>query len=70
MTTNDQYLKQLGCKIRKARKAKRMSLQRLSHICMADYSNLLAIERGKKNLRILTLIMIADNLGMDIKDLF
>jgi transcriptional regulator with XRE-family HTH domain len=69
MTPNDQFLKELGRKIRKARTARRMSLQALSHSCRADYSNLLSIEQGKKNPRILTVVMIAEHLNMDIKDL-
>lgn len=67
MTTNDQYLKELGGRIRKARRTQRMSLQRLSQLCMADYSNLLAIERGKNNTKVLTLLMIAEKLNVDIK---
>jgi transcriptional regulator with XRE-family HTH domain len=67
--TNELYLKQLGAKIRKARRERGISLERLAKMCMFDYTNLSAVECGKKNTRILTIKTIAGALEMDVKDL-
>lgn len=67
--TNDQFLKQLGSKIRSIRLAQKLSLQRLSRRCDMDYSALWKIERGRSNVRVLTIITIAEGLGVELKDL-
>ncbi|NOT52123.1 MAG: helix-turn-helix transcriptional regulator [Chitinophagaceae bacterium] len=67
---NGTYLKQMGSKIKAARKAQKMTLQRLSDLSGAtDLSNLWFIENGMRNVHILTLKSIADVLKLDVKDL-
>ena len=67
---NDIYLKQMGSKIRAARKAQKMTLEKLSKMSGAtDMSNLWFIEQGMRNTHILTLKGIADVLKLDVKDL-
>lgn len=65
-----QFLKEMGAKIRAARKAQKMTLHTLSKLSGAtDISNLWFIENGQRNLHILTLKSIADALEIKIKDL-
>ena len=65
---NDIYLKEMGKKIKAARKANKITLQRLSELCGTDMSNLWFLENGKRNAHILTLKSIADILKGDVKD--
>lgn len=68
--TDGQFLKQMGGKIKAARKAKKLSLEKLSKLTGVDMSNLWFIEDGKRNAHILTLKIIADVLGGDVIDFF
>lgn len=63
-----EYLKRLGSKIRTERKARKMSHQTLSELCKVDKSHLWRIEVGRRNIRVLTLRLIADAFKMDVKD--
>ena len=65
---NKIYLQELGSKIKVARKARKMSLPKLSKQCKTDMSNLWFIENGQRNVHILTLKSIADVFKMDIKE--
>lgn len=66
---NGTFLKQMGSKIKSARKAKKMTLQQLSDLSGAtDLSNLWFIEKGLRNTHILTLKSIADVLKVDVKE--
>ena len=65
---NDIYLKEMGSKIRTARKAKKMSMDSLGEKIKMNISNISFIERGKTNPHLLTLKSIADVLDVDIKD--
>lgn len=67
--TDGQFLKQMGSKIKAARKAQKLSLEKLSKLTGVDMSNLWFIEDGKRNAHVLTIKIIADKLGMDIKSL-
>ena len=64
---NRAYLKLMGGKIKAVRKANKMSLT-LSKLCKTDMSNLWFIEKGQRNVHILTLKSIADVFEMDIKE--
>lgn len=64
----EQYLKEMGARIKALRKARKMSLPQLSRVCKTDTSNLWRVENGEKNSRILTLIGIAEALGVEITD--
>ncbi len=66
---NDIYLKEMGRKIKAARLAQKITLDKLSKLSGAtDLSNLWFIENGQRNCHILTLKSIADVLKMDVKD--
>jgi transcriptional regulator with XRE-family HTH domain len=65
---DSEYLKRLGSKIRTERKARKMSHQTLSELCKVDKSHLWRIEVGRRNIRVLTLRLIADAFKMDVKD--
>lgn len=65
----EQYLKALGAKIRKVRMQKRMSLVKLSRLTETAYTNLIDIEFGRKNCRILTLKAIAEALEIEMREL-
>lgn len=64
---NNIFLIEMGKKINKARKAKKISLRELERLTDIDMANLCRIENGKKNSHILTLKSIADVLEIDIK---
>ncbi len=64
----DIFLKEMGLKIRLARKAKNITLQEMCVATNIARDNLSIVERGKRNCHILSLKSIADVLGMDIKD--
>jgi transcriptional regulator with XRE-family HTH domain len=57
--------KELGKKIRLARKAKGLSQDMLALICQIDRSYMGRIERGEVNLTVEKLYQIAENLGCD-----
>lgn len=65
---NDIYLKEMGKKIKAARKAKRISLEKMGILTGIDMSNLWFLEEGERNAHILTLKSIADVLEKDVKD--
>ena len=65
---NDIYLKEMGGRIRAARKARKMSMERLGEQINMNISNISFIERGRTNPHLLTLKSIADILKVDVKD--
>jgi transcriptional regulator with XRE-family HTH domain len=65
---NDIYLKEMGSKIRAARKAKKMSLETMAKATSINISNLSFLERGRRNPHILSIKSIADVLKVDVKD--
>ena len=68
MTANNTFLKEIGRKIKTARKYNRMTLPTLAKLAKTDMSNLWFLEKGERNAHILTLKSIADVLNMDVKD--
>ena len=62
------FLKEMGSKIKAARKAQKISLPKMSKLCGIDMSNLWFIENGERNFHILTLKVIAEVLKTDLKD--
>jgi transcriptional regulator with XRE-family HTH domain len=66
--TNGSYLKEMGGKIKAARKANNISLRKMGELCKTDMSNLCRLENGTVNTSILTLKSIADVLKMDVKE--
>lgn len=67
--SNGQFLKEMGAKVKKARKAKGITLQQMSNLTGIDLSNLWFVENGTRNPHILTLKSIADILKIDVRDL-
>lgn len=66
---NDQRLTQLGKKIKELRKTKGYTQETLAHECGIDRSYVGAIERGERNVGILTLSKIAERLSVELTDL-
>lgn len=64
---NGTFLKQMGGKIKVARKVKKITLEKMAELAKTDMSNLWFIEEGKRNVHILTLKSIADVLKLDVK---
>lgn len=62
------FLMQMGARIKAIRKAKNISLDKLCEDNAFDRSNLSRLESGKINPKTLTLKMLADKLGVDVKD--
>lgn len=65
---NDTFLLEMGQKIRAARKAKKIPIDKMAVLTKIDMSNLSFLERGMRNCHVLSLKSIADVLGMDVKD--
>lgn len=68
MTQNNNYLKEMGSKIKAARKAKKISFPTMAKLAKTDMSNYWFLENGERNPHILTLKRIADALSLDVKD--
>lgn len=64
-----EFLQKMGEKIKKARLAKKLSIAKLAALTKTDMSNLWTIEKGTRNVRVLTLKAIADALNIDIREL-
>ncbi|MEO8854322.1 MAG: helix-turn-helix transcriptional regulator [Ginsengibacter sp.] len=63
-------LKEIGSKIKTARKAKSISIRKMNIVCKLDGITISEIENGKKDYDILTLIKLADFLKVDPKSFF
>jgi transcriptional regulator with XRE-family HTH domain len=71
MKTNDDYIKLLlGKRIRRLRKAKKWTQEKLGERAELNYKFLGEIERGKQNPSIVTLIKLADALEISIAEFF
>ncbi|CAI8244060.1 MAG: Uncharacterised protein [Formosa sp. Hel1_33_131] len=64
------YLKLLGRNIVKIRKEKKLKQEGLSDLLDMDDGSLRRIESGRTNPTTITLLRIANALGIEIKDLF
>ena len=63
-----EYLLALGKRIRKIRLSKKIRQTEIAYRCNFDKSSYNAIEAGKRNTTILTLLKIAGALNVTIKD--
>lgn len=63
-----EYLKEVGRKIKLARKAKGLYLRDLGKLCKMHFGAISEIENGKRDSHILTIKNIADKLEVDMKD--
>lgn len=68
MRRNDNYLKEVGNKVKAVRKSKGVSVRLLGSMCNLDFSNLSRFENGQKDIRLSTIKLIADKLEVDVKD--
>jgi transcriptional regulator with XRE-family HTH domain len=66
--SNDTFLKEMGQKIRVARKAKKIPIDKMAVLTKIDMANLSFLERGMRNCHVLSLKSIADVLEMDVKE--
>ncbi|MCW3128004.1 MAG: transcriptional regulator [Bacteroidetes bacterium] len=67
---NAVFLVKLGAKIRKVRKEKNLSLDKLAALCDYEKANLSRIESGKTNTTILTLYTISKAMEVDMCEFF
>lgn len=67
--SKDEILIQLGEKIASIRKSKNLTLRELGERCNLDFSAIGKIEKGKTNISVLTLVDLADGLGVHPKKL-
>lgn len=68
MLYKKQFIENLGCKVRKIRTEKKISIEKLSNKSGISYSQLIRIEKGKINTSIYQLYQIACNLEVKIED--
>ncbi|MBQ4614596.1 MAG: helix-turn-helix transcriptional regulator [Akkermansia sp.] len=70
---DSELLKRIGCSIKALRTKKGMTQQNLSKLCKVDRGFISSVERGKRNISVLTLCLIINMLGTDfvsfIKDM-
>ena len=65
-----EFLIQFGANFGKIRKSKNLSFRSLSQKCELDYADLNKIEKGKRNITLITIAELAKGLGVHPKDLF
>ncbi|PCE62690.1 DNA-binding protein [Sediminicola luteus] len=71
MTKREEYfLKKIGRNIAKERRSKGLSQLDLCSIIKMEKSNLSAIENGRQNVTSLTLLRIANAIGVEVKMFF
>ena len=66
MRYQNEFLKELGAKVKTLRMSKGIKVRELGEMCQTDYANLSRFENGQVNIRIMTLKTIADKLGVEL----
>ena len=66
---HDQYLKRFGENLKKIREAKGISQRGLASLCNVDHSHISRIEKGDKNITVLTILELAGALEVKPKKL-
>lgn len=66
--TDTQFLKEVGAKIKEARKAKKMRVMDFQDLGITTATNFCRIQKGSRSPRLITLKRIADALKMDVKE--
>ncbi|HET6243582.1 MAG: helix-turn-helix transcriptional regulator [Bacteroidetes bacterium] len=69
-TRNKEYIIAFGEQIRKLRKEKSMSMEKLAEQADIEYSQIAKIEKGKINTTISTVFNLANALQLPVEDLF
>jgi transcriptional regulator with XRE-family HTH domain len=67
---DNEFLKKVGSKVRKHRKARKLSLQEVGDAIGMNISNLSFLETGRTNLHLRTLKAIAEVFDIDVTDFF
>jgi transcriptional regulator with XRE-family HTH domain len=68
--SKEAFLLKLGAKIRKTRKEKNLSLDKLAALCDYEKANLSRIESGKTNTTVITLYNISKAMEVPINEFF
>ena len=67
--SDDDFIQQIGSKIREARKNRNVSIEALANECEVDSSQIGRMERGEVNFTISNLNKVAKALNIDPKEL-
>ena len=67
MRKKDEFLIEMGKKIKAARNSCGITVRELGELCGLDYSNLSRLENGQVDCQISTLRNIADKLDVNVK---
>ena len=70
MTKNDNLQKKFGAKLAYVRKLKKLSQMKLAEIVDMNFNYIGQIERGEANVTIQTMIVLANALDVEMKELF
>ncbi len=70
MVKNDNLQKKFGAKLAYVRKSKKLSQMKLAEIVDMNFNYIGQIERGEANVTIQTIIILADALDIEVKELF
>lgn len=62
---NEEFIKRFGKRLKQAREARGLSQEQLANICDIEHSQVSRIERGVVNATISTIVLLADNLGLE-----
>ncbi len=65
-----EFLLLIGRNITKNRKLKGLTIKEFGYLCDIEKSNLIPIEKGRKNITALTMLKIANALEIEVKTLF
>jgi len=65
----NEYLQKIGSNITITRKSNGLTTKELGYLCDIEKSNLIAIEKGRKNITVTTLLKIATALNVEVRDL-
>jgi len=65
----NEHLQNIGRNITSKRKSMGLTTKELGFRCDIEKSNLIAIEKGRKNITVTTLLKIATALNVEVKDL-
>jgi transcriptional regulator with XRE-family HTH domain len=69
-SNGEEGIKVFGQNVRRLRKEKKLSMQRLAHEADIELSQIYRIETGKINPKLSTILNIAKTLGVSPKELF
>lgn len=70
MAKNDNLPKKFGAKLAYIRKSQKLSQMKLAEIVDMNFNYIGQIERGEANVTINTMVILADALNVEVKELF